>query len=277
MFRLIRSLNNNAALVKNEQNEQIVVMGLGITFQKKKGDIINPEKIEKEFVIKNNETRENFLMLLKDVPLDFITITFELIETLTKKYNFTVQNYIFVTLTDHMFAAYKMLKSGSYIASKLPDLSVEYPIENKIAKEALQIFQNKLNVTFPSDEVQRIALHFINAKGDETNVKEALFPNETELLNLVKIKLQEKGIVRNDINSNYYDRLMIHLSYFLNSLDRVDKSNYSILNLKNQIMQEYPTAYKIGEEIYNLISLKTGKELFEGEKLYIVLHIQRLI
>ncbi len=37
MFRIIQSLNNNAALVKNEHGEQAVVMGLGITFQKKKG------------------------------------------------------------------------------------------------------------------------------------------------------------------------------------------------------------------------------------------------
>ena len=33
MFRIIQSLNNNAALVKNEKGEQAVVMGLGITFQ----------------------------------------------------------------------------------------------------------------------------------------------------------------------------------------------------------------------------------------------------
>ncbi|WP_201520236.1 CAT RNA binding domain-containing protein, partial [Klebsiella pneumoniae] len=29
MFRIIQSLNNNAALVKNEHGEQAVVMGLG--------------------------------------------------------------------------------------------------------------------------------------------------------------------------------------------------------------------------------------------------------
>ncbi|GFI64120.1 hypothetical protein IMSAG117_01537 [Lactobacillaceae bacterium] len=45
MFRIIQSLNNNAALVKNEKGEQAVVMGLGITFQKKKGDLVVKEKI----------------------------------------------------------------------------------------------------------------------------------------------------------------------------------------------------------------------------------------
>lgn len=36
MFRIVQALNNNVALVKNEQDDQAVVMGLGIVFQKKK-------------------------------------------------------------------------------------------------------------------------------------------------------------------------------------------------------------------------------------------------
>ena len=65
MFRIIQSLNNNAALVKNEKGEQAVVMGLGITFQKKKGDLVVKEKIENIFALKNAEAKENFLTLLK--------------------------------------------------------------------------------------------------------------------------------------------------------------------------------------------------------------------
>lgn len=52
MYKLIRSLNNNAALVKDKQNNEAVIMGLGITFQKKKGDLIREEKVEKIFLIK---------------------------------------------------------------------------------------------------------------------------------------------------------------------------------------------------------------------------------
>ncbi|MCO4685165.1 transcription anti-terminator, BglG family [Streptococcus infantarius subsp. infantarius] len=42
MFRIVQALNNNVALVKNEQDDQAVVMGLGIVFQKKKSDLITP-------------------------------------------------------------------------------------------------------------------------------------------------------------------------------------------------------------------------------------------
>ena len=55
MFRIVQALNNNVALVKNEQDEQAVVMGLGIVFQKKKGDLITPSKVEKIFLLKTEE------------------------------------------------------------------------------------------------------------------------------------------------------------------------------------------------------------------------------
>ena len=55
MFRITQTLNNNVALVKNEHGEQVVVMGLGIVFHKKKGDLIVPDKVEKVFLLKTEE------------------------------------------------------------------------------------------------------------------------------------------------------------------------------------------------------------------------------
>lgn len=277
MYKLIRSLNNNAALVKDKQNNEAVIMGLGITFQKKKGDLIREEKVEKIFLIKNNETKENLLMLLKDVPLDFVSVTFEVIDQLVAQFHYPVQNYIYVTLTDHLFASYNMLKEDRYVVSNLPELLAQYPLEAEMGRLALSMFNQKLAVTFPEDEVQRIALHFINAKGIEKTRPDKESFDEVIILQEIKAVLMQYGILRSDLNSNYYDRLMIHLSYFLHGLERENKANASILNLEKQILEEYPKAYQIGSNIYEIIAQHTHKDLFEGEKLYIVLHIQRLL
>ncbi|MCD3406319.1 antitermination protein [Streptococcus equi subsp. zooepidemicus] len=131
MFRLIRPLNNNAALVKNAANEQAVVMGVGIAFQKKKGDLIREEAVEKTFLLKNDEARENLLLLLKDVPLDVITVTYDVIDWLVLTYHYPVQQYLYVTLTDHIYAAYNMLQKGTYSVNRLPDISKELEMSGK--------------------------------------------------------------------------------------------------------------------------------------------------
>lgn len=102
MYQLIRLLNNNAALVKTQNGEQVIVMGLGVAFQKKKGDVINQDKVEKVFSIKNDENRENFLTLLKDIPFDFVTVTFEVIDELVKNYYFFKYFYAYRICTKYL-------------------------------------------------------------------------------------------------------------------------------------------------------------------------------
>ncbi len=277
MFRLIRSLNNNAALVKNHKGEQAVVMGLGISFQKKKGDLIPSDNIEKVFSLKNDETKENFLMLLKDVPLDFITVTFETIDDLVTIYQYPVQSYLYVTLTDHIYCSYKMLQNKTYQESKLPNLANDYPLEYSMAQEALKRFRQGLYFDFPDDEGSRLVLHFINAKGHETQNSPQTIPNGQSLFVAIEERLKEYGITRQESNSNYFDRLMIHLNYFVNDLERDEPANHSILNLEDHIQKEYPKAYDIGQAIYQILSEKTTIHPFEGEKLYLTLHIERLL
>ena len=103
MFRIVQALNNNVALVKDEQGQQAVVMGLGIVFHKKKGDLIVPSKVEKIFSLRTEESKENFLTLLKNIPLDILTVTYNMIDRLVDKYHFPVQEYLYVTLTDHIY------------------------------------------------------------------------------------------------------------------------------------------------------------------------------
>ncbi|WP_303974140.1 PRD domain-containing protein [Streptococcus merionis] len=277
MYRVLQALNNNVALVKDEHDQQFVVMGLGITFQKRKGDLIIEEKIEKVFSLKSTESRENFMTLLKDVPLDFITVTYDVIETLSDKYDYPFQEYLYVTLTDHIHCAYRAVLDDNYQESKLPNISQEYSIEYVMAKEALAMFRQKILDDLPDDEIGRIALHFINAKGVTAVEKTPKVKLTRSVLKKVQEELERLGIRRTRENSNFYDRLMIHLTYFLQYLDRSPNENAPLMDMGKHIQIAYPEAYDIGSKIYEMIASEAGVEIYESEKFYIVLHIQRLL
>ena len=277
MFRIVQALNNNVALVKNEQDEQAVVMGLGIVFQKKKGDLITPSKVEKIFLLKTEESKENFLTLLKNIPLDILTVTYNMIDDLVAKYHFPVQEYLYVTLTDHVYLVYQKLLKGAYQESQLPDISAAYVTEFQMAQEAVVILSQKLSVTFPDDEVGRMALHFINAKGDyevsDNNKEDAT----KKVLALIEDKLAKNNIKRSTENSNLYDRLMIHLTYLINRLQMNQQDNVSLINLEEYVKTDYPKAYQIGQAIYDLIGQELRIDLSRSERVYLVIHIQRLL
>ncbi|GGE26032.1 PRD domain-containing protein [Streptococcus himalayensis] len=277
MYRILQALNNNVALVKDEKDQQFVIMGLGITFQKKKGDIIVESKIEKTFSLKNSESKENFLMLLRDVPLDFITTTYDVITHVSSKYSYPVQEYVYVTLTDHIYCAYQAVLENCYQESRLPNISEEYTTEYNMAIEALEMFRKQLLLELPDDEISRIAFHFINAKGVTSSDKSLKDEATRGILDSVKSELEKNGIKRTKENSNFYDRLMIHLTYFVQYYDRNTEETPFIIDMSLQMEKAYPEAYALGNRIYHIIVSELGLEEKISEKFYIVLHIQRLL
>lgn len=277
MYRIVQALNNNVALVKNKYGEQAVVMGLGITYKKSKGDLIVSDKIEKVFSLKSSESKENFLTLLRDVPLDFITATYDVIDSLSSKYHYPVQEYLYVTLTDHIYCSYKAILDNTYQKSDIRQLSQEYQEEYQMATEALAIFRSKLLADFPDDEIGKIALHFINAKSLKVDDKKLKVRTAKTILEQVQKILEQYDIKRTKTNVNFYDRLMVHLTYFIEYLDRSRDDNLSLLEMEDQIKQTYPKAYQIADEIYRIITTETGIDNYRSERFYIALHIQRLL
>ena len=126
--------------------------------------------------MKTEESKENLFALLKDVPLDFVTVTYD------------------VTVTDHIYCAYQSIQTGNYQSSKLPDVSNEYPIEYQIGEEALSIFKLKLFDGFPEDELGRIAIHFINAKREGEVTPSFQISRTKHILELVKQELSRDNI-----------------------------------------------------------------------------------
>ncbi|VSH17596.1 transcription antiterminator LacT [Streptococcus pneumoniae] len=277
MFRIVNVINNNVALAKNENHEEVMITGNGIAFQKKKGDIIVQSKIEKVFRLNTEESKNNFLTLLQDVPLDFITVTYDVINSLISKYHYPFQEYLYVTLTDHIYSAYQAIHKGIYEDGKLPDISVDYPLEFEMAEYALDMFKKKLLDSFPDNETERIALHFINAKGGDNQGINLQIDQSKQIIEHIKRELANHNIVRRKENAPLFDRFMIHLNYFLEYLDRSRSDNPSLLDMEDHIKQSYPKAFEIGSKIYDVITQHTGLDLYKSERVYLVLHIQRLL
>ena len=44
MYRILNPMNNNVSLVRNSKGEELIVIGQGIAFGKKKGELISEDK-----------------------------------------------------------------------------------------------------------------------------------------------------------------------------------------------------------------------------------------
>lgn len=276
-YRIAQILNNNVAIVHTRDNKQNIVMGRGVAFHKQKGDLIQEENVDKVFEIKDKNTVNDITTLLANVPLDFVTTSYDLIDQVQAKYKFAVEPYIYVTLTTHLFGAYQRLIKNEEDVNYLPDLSDTYPIPYQIADDVITGFRNSLDISFPESEHKSIALHFINAHTNESINEDKNQTENDEIIKVVQDELNRNGIYRTQQNVNDYDRLLVHLKYFINRLNNNEPDSLPILEgMISEIENNYSQAWQIVQQIKELMQEKLQIKLSLSEQTYLTIHIQRL-
>lgn len=77
-MRLKKAFNNNALLALDDNDEEVIVMGKGIAFGKKSGDLIDESLIQKKFVFDKSELNEKFSQLFDEIPQQYVELTVSL-------------------------------------------------------------------------------------------------------------------------------------------------------------------------------------------------------
>jgi len=277
MVEIAQVFNNNSALVNLGDNRQAIVKGKGIAFKKTKGALIDSGKVENIFYLNTKSSRDNLYFLIKDIPIDVVTTTYEIIDYAKKEFNYNILDYVYITLSDHIFGSYQRMLAHTYQESLVPDMSNQYPTEYLIATHGLEVINKNLQVDFPKSEIRSIALHFINAKGEDSQLIDMKEDMTKEVNDIVKSILNKNQIYRIDSNGNYFDRFMIHLQYLAGRLDNDDEEEKDFSNkLESEMAVEYPQSTKIAQEIYQSLQSRLNTNLNSNELLYFIIHIQRL-
>jgi beta-glucoside operon transcriptional antiterminator len=266
--------NNNAVVAKDSSNREIVVMGCGIAFKKKIGEYLDNDKIEKTFILKEKQASERFKLLLEDVPLEQVSLCYDIIEYAKNILDAKLNDYIYVTLTDHISNALKLQEDGLNRSNALIwEVKKFYPKEFSVGIKAIEFIESELGVRLPEDEAGNIALHLINAQVNKNYSDVEDISNQTkmikDILNIVKYSFS----VAIDERSLSYERFVTHLRFFfkrLNKNEKVELENDDFL--LNQVKSKYKEAYDCMLNIGNYLK----KNLSSEEQLYLTLHIQRL-
>ena len=267
--------NNNTAIVDLGDDQQAIVKGKGIAFNKSKNSPLDSDKIEKIFYLDSDDSQKNLYFLLKDIPIDVITTTYEIVDYAKKKFNYQALDYVYITLSDHIYGAYKRFLAGDYQPSHIPDMSDKYIDEYLIASKGLNIINQNLNIKLPESEIKNIALHFINAKGQSSSQLKA-DEKQIDFNELIKNVLIRNNIFRTKSNSNYYDRFMVHLQYLSQRLNNMSQDTKFDRKIEIEMESNYPGSTNIAKQISLAIEQKLGIALNSKELLYFIIHIQRI-
>ena len=158
-------INNNIISAYEKSGAEVIVMGRGIGFKKKQGEVVPADQISKIFRIKSRTLTEQFKELLANMPLERVRISDEIISHAKDHLKLKLNQSIYVTLTDHInFAIARYEKGINLETALLWEIKRFYPQEYELGKYAITQIKERLKVELPEDEAGFIALHFVNAE-----------------------------------------------------------------------------------------------------------------
>ncbi|TFJ46923.1 PTS sugar transporter [Carnobacterium divergens] len=273
-MKVSQILNNNVAIVSRGKNE-VIVYAKGLAFRKKVGQTIKETEIEKTYVLDSNDMLEHFSYLLANSDPNHITLVNQIIEFGEKQLTEKSNDYLSLTLLDHIEFALKRAAKGQFIRSPLTwEVKKFYPQHFDIGLYALNLINQQFNLHFPEDEAVSIALHFVNLQEDKNNLDSTIRSMESlrDILSIIqyhfKIKLDEKSM--------NYMRLMTHLQYFIQRVQTDKIYDESDLVLNTQIKMLYTDAYDCIQKIKVYIQEKYECLISIDEETYLMLHIHRV-
>jgi beta-glucoside operon transcriptional antiterminator len=270
-FVKIKKILNNNAVVVLDNNEEKIAIGAGIAFEKRKNDLINPRKIEKLFVMKENE---KFQQLLQQIPEKHFSISEEIISYAEENLGLKLNEHIHIGLTDHLSFAIERATEGIHLKNKLfHEIKILYKKEFDIGMWAIRHIEYKTQVKMPIDEAAYIALHIHTSKPQSGDMKQTLRQTAIigEMIQTIKDSLQI-SIEQDDLS---YQRLMTHLRF---TLSRINDVSQPIMDdeMLAMLKKKFGYSYNISQKVAKLLAKNHGIHLPEQELGYITIHIERI-
>ena len=267
-------INNNIISAYEKSGAEVIVMGRGIGFKKKQGEVVPADQISKIFRIKSRTLTEQFKELLANMPLERVRISDEIISHAKDHLKLKLNQSIYVTLTDHINFAIERVSQGIEPQNALLwEIKRFYPQEFQLGIYALELIQDRLDILLPEDEAGFIALHFVNAEYG-TDIRDAVkFPDQMQAI--VDIVERDLGILL-DESSLHYERFMTHIKFLIQRIYRKELLSSEDRELSLLMQRKYPREYQCSLKVAEYIMQATGSRLSEEEIMYLSVHIRRV-
>lgn len=270
-MQIVKKINNNVALAKDGDGQDIVVFGRGIGFPAMPYELTDLSKIQRTFY----DIKASYVGLATSIPEDIILLASDIVELARVELGCNLNPNLPFTLADHLNFAMERLARGLVLSTPLAyDVEHFYPAEVEIGRKALEIIKEQMGIDLPAEEATNVALHLVNGEMENSDMHSTLLTAKI-VSDITKI-MEDTLDIRLDTSSFNYSRFVLHIRYLIQRLEQDTQENSGMSATLRQMSREYPMAYtctkKVGEYFFNTWNWQCN----EDEMLYLFVHINRV-
>ncbi|WP_405374008.1 MULTISPECIES: PRD domain-containing protein [unclassified Microbacterium] len=267
-------LNNNVVISIDDQGQERVLMGRGLGFQLKPTDTIDPDKVEKTFILHGGEDGDRERQLLTDVPYPIIEAVTRAVDQAERSLGHHLDRRFTMAVIDHVQFVLERLDRGVRIpTANMPELRVLHAREFAAAVAMATSISTALERELPPEEAVFLTMHLLNATRDEPNGTAALLFRRVQHV----VMTVENGLgVTLDVESPDYARFILHIQFLLQRLVSRTMLRSADSSFFEFAKHSYPRSFAIAQEVKAYVRAATESELTDEELLYVIVHVERL-
>ena len=242
-------INNNCALARDSQGQDVVVFGKGVGFRRAPYELTDLSVIERTFY----GVQGSSIAALRDIPEDVVILASDIIEFAKVYLDVDLNPNACTTLADHIAFSIQRVRDGLSIDTPLAfDVRHFYPKETRIGKRAVTLVKTRLGVELPDAEVTNIALHIIDAEAEQGDLRQTKITAEVvaDVVGIVESCFDSKL----DTESFNYALFVMHLRFLVGRIEGHDGHENKLAPMLDAVKGSCPESYACVRRIVECLS-----------------------
>ena len=269
--RIIKKINNNAALGLDAGGTEVVVLGVGVGFGEMPYELTDYTRIQRTFY----DMDPRYVQMAASIPAAVLEASADIAEEAEMALACELNPNLPFTLADHLNFALERLRGGAVLATPLSyDVRHLYPKEAALGDKALDVLEKHTGVRLPDHEAVGVALHLINAESETGDIHATMMALRitADVDDIIERELH----VKLDKDGFQYSRFAMHLRYLIQRLASGKQIEDQGIGLLGQMRREYPAVYACAKVVVEYFAETWGWQCNDEELLYLMLHIYRV-
>lgn len=278
MLLVYKILNNSAAIARDEKNNEYLVLGKGVVFNKGMYDEIDPDMIMRVFTLGNEHKRTELEAMVSEIPYEFFEVSECIKNMAEKELNCTLDAGVLLRLADHIhYAKIKLEKNIHTPNLILQEIRQFYRKEFEIGKTAIRLIDEKLHTHFDENEIGFIAFHIISSEEQG---------NSVDMDQMIMVLQKIVGMVEDyfhvclEVDTIEYARLVTHLKFFILRIFNCNQDRAKSLkgdSLYDMLTAGYPDISSFLDELNAMTLLNYSFRLSDTDRMYLLIHLARVL
>lgn len=272
-MKITKVINNNT-VATTANNREILMTGAGIGFRKKVGDLVEVDRIEKVYQVRDRFFQK-YEQIYKHIKPKYFQIAEKIRVYAENELGCVLTPQFVFSLSDHIaYAVERQQKKEPLPNLMIHEIRLLYEKEFQIGEYGKKLLEKEIGIALPIDEAGYFALHIVNSKTDVSSID---VTNILVLTNGILNIIHENMDVTCQETDFEYGRFLMHLKFLAKRIFEQKQHELNVVvNMYPELVAREPKLIVVIPEIRKFIEDNFDYRISDEEATYLAVYIIRI-